>query len=65
MLDELGLIVLSDGNRLVVRNGVKILVPAGERRRILETLHLDQTCDETMVRQCKGRIFWPKYDGKN
>ena len=47
-------------NRLVVRNGVEILVPLGERRRILETLHLDHTCDETMVRQCKGKLFWPK-----
>ena len=39
---------------------VEILITAGERRRILETLHLDHTCDETMVRQYKGRIFGPK-----
>ena len=56
MLGELCVTVLPEGNPMVVRNGVEILVPLGERRRILETLHLDHTCDETMIRQCNGRV---------
>ena len=60
MMNELGVTVLPDGNRLIVRNGVEILVPKSERQRILTTLHFDHTCDENMIRQTKGKIFWPK-----
>ena len=56
MLDELGVTVLLDGNRLIVRNGVEILVPLSERQRILTTLHLDHTCDENMIRQSSENI---------
>ena len=31
-----------------------------ENRLILLTLHLDHTSDESMIRQTKGNIFWPK-----
>ena len=41
MMNELGVTVLPDGNRLIVRSGVEILVPKSERQRILTTLHLD------------------------
>ena len=60
MLDELGVTVLPDGNRLIVRNGVEILVPDSKRKRMLSTLHLDHSADENMIRQTKGKIFWPK-----
>ena len=60
MLQELGVTELPDENRLIVINGVEILVPLKERQRILSTLHLDHTSDENMIRQTKGNIFWPK-----
>ena len=60
MLGELGTVVMPEGTRLIVRNGTEILIPAGERQRILETLHLTHSCDEVMIRQTKGKIFWPK-----
>ena len=59
LLGELGTVVMPDGTRLIVRNGTEILIPVGERQRILETLHLTHSCDETMIRQTKG-----KYSGQ-
>ena len=60
MISELGTVVMPDGTRLIVRNGSEILIPVGERQRVLETLHLTHSCDEVMIRQTKGKIFWPK-----
>ena len=60
MMNELGITVFPDGNRLIVRNGVEVLVPQTERKHILSTLHLDHSADENMIRQTKGKIFWPK-----
>ena len=59
MLGELGTVVMLDGTRLIVRNGTEVLIPTGERQRILETLHLTHSCDEVMIRQTKNRIVWP------
>ena len=60
MLQELGVTKLPDENRLIVINGVEILVPLKERQRILSSLYLDHTSDKNMIRQTKGNIFWPK-----
>ena len=60
LLGELGTVVMLDGTRLIVRNGTEILIPVKERQRILETLHLTHSCDEVMIRQTKGKIFWPR-----
>lgn len=60
VLQHLGTVTLPDGNRLILRNGCEVLVPLSERKRILETLHLDHMSDGTMIRQVKNRIWWPK-----
>ena len=60
ILDNLGVITLPDGNRLIVRGGLEILVPESQRKRILSTLHLDHSSDENMIRQVKNKLFWPK-----
>ena len=70
-LSRLGIETLSNGTRLILRDGREILVPKEERARMLEILHYDHTSGETMLRQMKGRIFWPnmrqevrrKYEG--
>ena len=59
-MDNLGVITLPDGNRLIVRGGLEILVPESQRKRILSTLHLDHSSGENMIRQVKNKIFWPK-----
>jgi hypothetical protein len=60
LLGELGTVVMLDGTWLIVRNGTEILIPVEERQRILETLHLTHSCDEVMIRQTKGKNFWPR-----
>ena len=58
-LAHLGLVTLPDGNRLIVKNGSEVFIPKSERKRILETIHLDHMSDQVMIRQTKGKIFWP------
>jgi hypothetical protein len=58
-LAHLGLVTLPDGNRLIVKNGAEVLIPRSERKRILETMHLDHMSDQVMIRQTKGKIYWP------
>ena len=59
-LQHISVATLPDGNRLLVRDGVEVLVPKPERSRILQTIHADHMSDTIMIRQCKNRIFWPK-----
>jgi hypothetical protein len=58
-LAHLRLVTLPDGNRLIVKNGSQVFIPKSERKRILETIHLDHMSDQGMIRQTKGKIFWP------
>ena len=58
-LSQLGIVTLPDGNRLIVKNGCEVLIPRPERQRILHTIHLDHMCDAVMIKQTKGKIFWP------
>jgi hypothetical protein len=45
-LAHLGLVTLPDGNRLIVKNGSEVLIPKSERKRMLETIHLDHMSDQ-------------------
>ena len=58
-LAQLGIVTLPDGNRLIIKNGCEVLIPKPERQRILDTIHLDHMCDSVMIKQTKGKIFWP------
>ena len=60
ILDDLEVKTLPDGNRLIVRGGLEILVPESQSKRMLSTLHLDHSSDEHMIRQVKNKLFWPK-----
>ena len=51
---------MPDGNRLLVKDGVEVMVLKSERKRMLETIHADHMSDTVMIRQCKNRIFWPR-----
>ena len=59
-LQHIGVATLPDGNRLLVKDGVEVMVPKSERKRMLETIHADHMSDTVMIRQCKNRIFWPR-----
>ena len=58
-LAHIGVATLPDGNRILIKHGCEVLVPKSERKRILNTIHLDHMSDTVMIRQCKNRIFWP------
>ena len=60
LLSELGTVTLPNGERLIIRNGCEVLIPKQERKHILEVLHRDHMAARTMIRQCRGRIWWPR-----
>merc|ERR1712215_294756 len=39
--------------------GEEVFIPKNERAHLVGVLHMGHQSGETMVRQCKGRIFWP------
>ena len=43
---------------MIVKNGSEVFIPKSERKRILETIHLDLMSEQVMIRQTKGKIFW-------
>ena len=57
---HLGVVTMPDGNRLLVKDGGEVFVPKSERKRILETIHMDHMCDQVMIKQAKSRIYWPR-----
>ena len=40
MMDQLGVVVMKDGSRIIVRDSTEVYIPENERKRILETLHI-------------------------
>ena len=59
-MTHLGTVTLPSGDRLIVKDGMEVMIPKPERDRILEVLHRDHMGAETMIRQCKSKVWWPK-----
>jgi hypothetical protein len=57
--NEMSLVELSNGTRLIVKNETEILIPKSLRAEMLRILHLTHSCDTAMLLQSKSRIFWP------
>ena len=55
-----GIIELDNGSRLIVRDGSEILVPKPASGELIKVLHNTYTATDTLVLQCKNRIFWLK-----
>merc|ERR1711888_200140 len=56
--EELRVVQMNSGARLLVR-GEEVYVPASERAHMVGVLHMGHQSAETMIRNCKGRIFFP------
>ena len=56
--EELRVVQMDSGARLLVR-GEEVYIPKSERAHLVGVLHMGHQSADTMVRQCKGRIFWP------
>ena len=59
-IQNLGISELKDGHRLIVRNGGEVLIPRSAREEIVSTLHITHPATQTMLMQCKNKIFWPR-----
>ena len=57
--EELRVVQMSSGARILVR-GEEVYVPAGERDHMVEVLHMGHHSAETMIRNCKGRVYFPE-----
>ena len=58
ILEELKVVQMSTGARILVQ-GEEVYVPAGERDHMMDVLHMGHHSAETMVRNCKGRVYFP------
>ena len=59
LLEELKVVEMSTGARILVRND-EVYVPQGERDHMLDVLHLGHHSAESMLRNCNGRVFFPR-----
>ena len=57
--EDLSVINLETGTRIIVRNECEIVVPKPLRERMLSTLHFTHYSLETILKQAQGKIFWP------
>ena len=57
--EEIKVIQLGRGLRLIVRDESEILVPKSARNRMMQNLHLVHSGPESMLFQAKKKIFWP------
>ena len=58
-LPPLGIVQLDYGERLIVRDGMEVMIPRPARKDILNTLYLTHIAVNSMMLQTKSRIFWP------
>ena len=56
---DLGIAILSNGSKVITRNGCEVLIPEGKREEIVDKLHESHAGTDTMFRQCQGKLFWP------
>ena len=55
----MSLVILEGGNRLIVRYETEILIPKEQRKNIVVTLHFSHSATDSMILQCKRKIYWP------
>ena len=57
--DQLSLVEMGNGTRLIVRDELEILIPKSMRIEMTRVLHLSHQADTAMLHQAKQKIFWP------
>ena len=58
-LPHMSVITLDSGNRLIVKDEMEILIPKCLRKQIEFIPHFSHAAAQSMITQCKGKIFWP------
>ena len=42
-----------------MKDGLEVLIPKAARKNLINVLHLTHLAVDSMLLQCKSRIFWP------
>ena len=58
-LDQMSVINLDSGTRLIVKDETEILIPKCLRKQMEDILHFSHSAAPSMITQCIGKIFWP------
>ena len=58
-MDRISVVNLDAGTQLIVKDESEILIPINLRKQMLETSHFTHSAAESMIGQCKRKIFWP------
>ena len=58
-INNLAIVEMDNGTRLIVRDETEILIPKSMRAEMVRVLHLTHQADNAMTQQAKGKIFWP------
>ena len=58
-MDRMSIVTLDAGTRLIVKDETEILIPKCLRKQMEDTLHFSHTAAQSMITQCKKKIFWP------
>ena len=58
-MDRMSVVMLDIGTRLIVKDETEILIPRCLRKQMEDILHFSHTAAQSMITQCKGKIFWP------
>ena len=58
-LKDLSTYKTENGHEIILKNGSEVLIPPGDRKRILGLLHRTHLETESMKRIARGKFFWP------
>ena len=58
-MDRMSVVTLDAGTRLIVKDETEILIPKCLRKQMEDILHFSHTAAQSMITQCKNKIFWP------
>ena len=59
-MDRMSIVALDAGTRLIVKDGTEVLmIPMKKSKQIIDTLHFSHSAADSMIIQCKRKIFWP------
>ena len=58
-MDRMSFVTLDAGTPLIMKDEIEILIPLSQRKQIVDTLHCSHSAADSMIIQCKRKIFWP------
>ena len=58
-MDRMSVVTLDTGTRLIVKDETEIMIPKCLRKQMEDILHFSNTAAQSMITQCKNKIFWP------